>query len=348
MKKLAIFSKYFGYNVGGAERSVLELMKREEQRGNKIVAVVAKDAGGLSASQCRIQLPLSWDVREVKLPVCLVRFRFVDYAVNKPALRRIPALISDTDALYAYGNLAPAVINYYRGESVYLVRDEYGLGWNVNYYKGIRGFAQSIYHVSEAPMRALWKRDLFKAIHRSRLIANSRFIAEELRKIAPQSEIEVVPSQVDGEQLIADYRLAKSKVSDELGVVVVGDNRLKGGDIVRAVAARLPRVPFYIFDRRYRVPLRHGNVVYMPWQSPGSVFARAQVVLVPSRWAEAFPRVVLEAQLLGIPVIAARRGGIPEAINDSAMLVSDIDNVEEWLIRIKKVWLAPVHPAAER
>jgi glycosyltransferase involved in cell wall biosynthesis len=37
------------------------------------------------------------------------------------------------------------------------------------------------------------------------------------------------------------------------------------------------------------------------------------VLLVPSLWEDPFPRVVNEAMLRGIPVLASDRGGIPEA-----------------------------------
>ncbi len=38
------------------------------------------------------------------------------------------------------------------------------------------------------------------------------------------------------------------------------------------------------------------------------------VIVMPSRWPENSPNVVLEAQAMGIPVIGARVGGIPELV----------------------------------
>lgn len=45
-----------------------------------------------------------------------------------------------------------------------------------------------------------------------------------------------------------------------------------------------------------------------------SVLAAADVVVVPSTYADPFPSIVLEAMAVGRPVIASRIGGIPEAV----------------------------------
>ena len=42
--------------------------------------------------------------------------------------------------------------------------------------------------------------------------------------------------------------------------------------------------------------------------------AAVDTVVIPSRWEEAFPYAALEAFSLGVPVIGARVGGIPETV----------------------------------
>jgi glycosyltransferase involved in cell wall biosynthesis len=64
------------------------------------------------------------------------------------------------------------------------------------------------------------------------------------------------------------------------------------------------------------------NVVLAPNETEMErIFARTSILLFPAFWEEAFGRTIVEAQLHGIPVIASRRGGIPEALNGAGILV---------------------------
>jgi glycosyltransferase involved in cell wall biosynthesis len=57
-------------------------------------------------------------------------------------------------------------------------------------------------------------------------------------------------------------------------------------------------------------------------------YGQIDLLLVPSLVEEAFPRMILEAAVNGVPVIANRRGGIPEALGDSGILI-DWDHDKE-------------------
>jgi glycosyltransferase involved in cell wall biosynthesis len=67
------------------------------------------------------------------------------------------------------------------------------------------------------------------------------------------------------------------------------------------------------------------------------VYGRTAVLLVPSQCEEAFGRVVIEAARNGIPVVASRVGGIPEATGDSGVLLSPADPPERWAETIEQI-----------
>jgi hypothetical protein len=98
----------------------------------------------------------------------------------------------------------------------------------------------------------------------------------------------------------------------------------KGDALVRLIAEQMPEEVFVVIGRHYsdRDCARPANIQY--WGDTPDVqrlYGVAQVMLVPSLVEEGFPRVVLEAAANGIPVIANRIGGLPEALGDSGVLI---------------------------
>ena len=95
---------------------------------------------------------------------------------------------------------------------------------------------------------------------------------------------------------------------------------VKGIDIFLEVAGALPElrfaaVPTWGTTAADATALRaHPNVAVLPpVDNMDDLFRGTRVLLVPSVWAEARSRIVVEAMLRGVPVIAADIGGIPEA-----------------------------------
>ena len=95
---------------------------------------------------------------------------------------------------------------------------------------------------------------------------------------------------------------------------------VKGIDIFLALADRMPgvrfaAVPTWGTNTRDLAALRQRpNVsVLEPVDNIDDLLRLTRVLLVPSLWAEARSRIVVEAMACGIPVIASDIGGIPEA-----------------------------------
>jgi glycosyltransferase involved in cell wall biosynthesis len=73
-------------------------------------------------------------------------------------------------------------------------------------------------------------------------------------------------------------------------------------------------------DAAYVASLRDryggSGVEFLGRVEPRSFFEQVDVSIVPSIWHDPLPGVVFESMLFGVPVIGARRGGIPEMVND--------------------------------
>ncbi|HZP93184.1 MAG TPA: alpha/beta fold hydrolase, partial [Burkholderiales bacterium] len=103
-------------------------------------------------------------------------------------------------------------------------------------------------------------------------------------------------------------------------VTLVNPCAVKGISIFLDLAARMPHLRFAAVptwgtsahDRAALAALQNVAVLD-PVDNIDLLLGRTRVLLVPSLWAEARSRAVLEAMLRGIPVIAANVGGIPEA-----------------------------------
>ncbi|HKO50327.1 MAG TPA: glycosyltransferase family 4 protein [Polyangiaceae bacterium] len=105
--------------------------------------------------------------------------------------------------------------------------------------------------------------------------------------------------------------------------------------LVELLARKQPQIPIEVFASRggatflvqtaliggidlalhSRLELRDTEV------SPTSVYQRSRVVVVPSLVDDAAPRVVVEAQVNGIPVLGSDRGGIPEMCTDAGLVI---------------------------
>jgi surfactin synthase thioesterase subunit/glycosyltransferase involved in cell wall biosynthesis len=103
-------------------------------------------------------------------------------------------------------------------------------------------------------------------------------------------------------------------------VTLVNPCAVKGISIFLALAERMPgvrfaAVPTWGTNEQDRAALQaHPNVVVLdPVDNIDEILKRTRVLLVPSLWAEARSRIIVEAMLRGVPVIASDVGGIPEA-----------------------------------
>lgn len=84
------------------------------------------------------------------------------------------------------------------------------------------------------------------------------------------------------------------------------------------------------YEAELKQRFNHSHVRFSGWIRPEALLAEIDVLIVPSRWHEPLPRTIYEAYGNGVPVIAAKRGGIPEIVDHGVTgWLYDPDNPDE-------------------
>lgn len=130
---------------------------------------------------------------------------------------------------------------------------------------------------------------------------------------------------------------------------------LKGADVVLACARKLPNIPFHlagniassdlhqaytkkIFQEMKRLPnvTWHGPIRF---RQKLSFLGNAQAVLMPVHWEEPFGLVAIEALACGTPVIAYKKGSLPEIIEHgrSGFLVHHMSEMVEAIQKVDQL-----------
>ena len=93
---------------------------------------------------------------------------------------------------------------------------------------------------------------------------------------------------------------------------------------------------------------------------PREIYRVTRALLVPSLWRESFGRVVAEALVNGIPVLASDRGALPETLGEAGFAFAIPDRctpsggvptareVAPWVATIGRIWDDPAWEAAQR
>jgi surfactin synthase thioesterase subunit/glycosyltransferase involved in cell wall biosynthesis len=147
-----------------------------------------------------------------------------------------------------------------------------------------------------------------------RVVGVSRYVADYIRKYAGIDAVHVPIS------LMAPEDWPELARFDNEFVTLVNPCAVKGIAIFLALADAFPgfrfaAVPTWGTNQQDRAALEaRPNVSLLPpVDDINLLLARTRVLLVPSLWAEARSRIIPEAMLRGVPVMASDVGGIPEA-----------------------------------
>jgi glycosyltransferase involved in cell wall biosynthesis len=136
---------------------------------------------------------------------------------------------------------------------------------------------------------------------------------------------------------------------------------------------RRPGIPFLVVEGRGgvdwlgRLPIDLSGLTNLNGMHstprPKEFYAQSRMVLMPSLWEESFGRVAAEALTNGIPVLASRRGALPETLGGAGLLfdiperytdparmieVPTPEEVAGWVEAIERLWDDPAFHAEHR
>lgn len=132
-----------------------------------------------------------------------------------------------------------------------------------------------------------------------------------------------------------DYLLFVGRLHPEKGVAEAVQVARKSGNKLLIIG---PPVTGDYWDKNIKPYLNDKikHLGFVPYEELYKYYTKAKALLVPIRWEEPFGLVMIEAMACGTPVIAFRRGSVPEVIvnGKTGYIVNDI---EEMTKAIKKI-----------
>ncbi len=172
------------------------------------------------------------------------------------------------------------------------------------------------------------------------LLVNSVFMAKRVEEETGQRPAIVRP--------LVDPSFYAGPVDPKF-VLFVNAVPRKGLEIAFRLAEARSDIPFAFVtswilrpDERRRLEQRAqkaGNIaLHPPTNDMRSHYRSARLILMPSQCEEAWGRVVTEAHINGIPVVASAQGGLLEAVGPGGILLAHDAPIADWIEALSKLW----------
>ncbi len=322
-----------GVSVGGAYRSTIELADEMAHRGHRVAVLAGDRPGGGSAFDIHVRAVAKWGSRPGAALLRRTARRHGRAARLITAAHDGVAVLDSRVPENAYRDVAstfrPDVIvanSLPRMAFRWMSADRTATGIPLVLYARE---AHAVTHITSSGLGP----DL--------VIANSLHLAKQIR--AAGRRCEVVPSAVD-----CSAATVASSRRTVLLVNPVPANRL---DLVFALADRRPDVPFVLQEswpltasERHEVEeqarARSNVELRSVAPSPATIYRDARVLL--ATYPAGRPRVVVEAQHNGIPVLGLDQPALAEAVGTGGFLVAPDAPLEDWCAALACIWDDPV------
>jgi len=174
-------------------------------------------------------------------------------------------------------------------------------------------------------------------------IANSDFTARRMESLFG-TRLPVLPPLIDPKTCV----LPAAERGQGDSILFINPSVSKGVDTFFRLAAARPDLKFLTIESwavsdDWRTILHNraaelGNVEILgPTHDMRPVYRRARLLLMPGTYEETWGKAATEAQLNGIPVIAAERGALPETVGPGGLIVPIDQGLQPWLTALNRV-----------
>lgn len=354
MKILLVNTLFAPNAVGGAEKSVQQLAESLASRGHEPYVV------SLSWDGKRLQ-NLKNGVRRLYLPIKNLYFPFeqpsygkyikpiwhlIDsnnrgtYAEMCNVIAEIKPDVVHTNNLLGFSTSVWDAASENKVPSVHTLRDYYLLCPRQTMFK--RGRRCKRICTSCLPYAKIRCKQLSKP---SALIGVSKRIVDIHAQFAPVQLPSVVTHVYNG----VDIKTRIPEMPERSGQFTVGflgriSDEKGVPQLIKALTSLTARVRLIIGGRisdeemNMCMELANGvEIEFLGFTTPENVLSRVHYLVVPSLWEEPFSRVVIESYAHGVPVIASKRGGMPEIIEEGKTGYLFEPEKENDLIRVLNV-----------
>jgi len=334
-KLIYVILWYFPSFPGGAEKSILEELKNYKNK-NCSVFVLCFDEN-YRKGNFRIG-----GVRGINYGLKFSRLSsissFYTLLLNRNyILEKLTLHINKKSKVVTQTLITPIVAEFCIKNNIkyiYYLRDEINLNEFHNYEKGIKRFLKFLKFILEYPAIIFYATKNLKALKNAyKIISNSKFIKTLLKRKYNLNSIVRYPR-------ICYTDLKKGRINKNLQKYITfirGKSYSKGYDIVLKIAKKLPEFEFMIVGP-YKKKFKKKNILFIPFKKDVmEIYKLSRLVIVPSRWNEAFGRVVLEANYLNIPVITSNKGGLPEANKNKNLIIENLEDIDIWVKKIRNI-----------
>lgn len=296
-QRILFIGDYLYPTIGGAEKSMLTILADLASDGHHCFAICSGEKPTVTVANIAITYStqtaqIEQLLTQIKPDLILTQLNIAEHAVALAKKHHIPSLL-------------------------FIRSIEYFCATPMEFDSCDKDCNHCSIHPYNRTIRQRYSTMIADADH---VICNSQFMSQLTRDFYGRENTVIYPPVILAEHCAVH--------NTKTFITLCKPELYKGSEIFFAIARELPQYRFLTVGKGSSVQLP--NLISYQQTDPLLFFGHTRLLLVPSILPEAFGRIALEAMANGIPVIASNRGGLPEIIGESGILIDDYKNSSVW------------------